>query len=60
MRQDVRYITLRSKNAKELIKLVKIEFSFAKRNKKKAELFGDCFLDNECYFNQVVITFKKD
>lgn len=59
MKQDLKYKILRSKNTKELIKLVRIEFSFAKRNKKKAELFGDCFMDNEGYFNQVVVTFKK-
>lgn len=59
MKQDLKYIVLRSKNTKELIKLVRFEFNFAKRNKKKAELFGDCFMDNEGYFNQVVVTFKK-
>lgn len=59
MKQDLKYKTLRSKNTKEIIKLVRFEFNFAKRNKKKAELFGDCFMDNEGYFNQVVVTFKK-
>ena len=59
MKQDLKYKTLRSKNTKELIKLVRFEFNFAKRKKKIAELFGDCFMDNEGYFNQVVVTFKK-
>lgn len=59
MKRDLEYKTLRSNNTKELIMLVRFEFNFAKRNKKKAELFGDCFMDNEGYFNQVVAIFKK-
>lgn len=35
MKQDLKYKTLRSKNTKDLIKLVRFEFNFAKRNKKK-------------------------
>lgn len=59
MKRDLEYKTLRSNNTKELIMLVRFEFNFAKRNKKNAELFGDCFMDNEGYFNQVVAIFKK-
>lgn len=59
MKRYLEYKTLRSNNTKELIMLVRFEFNFAKRNKKKAELFGDCFMDNEGYFNQVVAIFKK-
>ena len=59
MRRDLEYKALRSKDTKELIMLVRFEFNFAKRNKRKAELFGECFMDNEGYFNQVVVTFKK-
>lgn len=59
MKQDLKYITLRSKNTKELIKLVRFEFNLAKRKKKIAILYDKVFLDNDGYFNQVIATFRK-